>query len=151
MSAVNTAEQGGRPSLIERDARRSGGARLSLLWVFAVLNYLYCDLLGLTDAAMLKQYLTGTVEGVHFTQGFLLAAGLLMEIPIAMVVLSSFLPHAASRWANIIAGSVMTLVQIGSLMLGRPTIYYAFFSAVEIACTVFIVVYAWRWRPRRNA
>ncbi|MGN6742392.1 MAG: DUF6326 family protein [Amnibacterium sp.] len=152
MSAVNAPEQAGAIHRIEKDARRNGGGRLSLLWVFAVLNYLYCDLLGLMDATTLKQYLTGTVEGVRFTQGFLLAAGLLMEIPIAMVLLSSFLPRAASRWANIIAGALMTLVQIGSLVVGSgPTISYAFFSGVEIACTLFIVVYAWRWHPHRSA
>ena len=128
------------------------GARLSLLWVFAMLNYLYCDLLGLMDPAYLKQYLTGHVGGLTISQGFLLSSAVLMEIPIAMVLLSSVLPHAASRWANLIAGTVMTLVQIGSLFMGSgPTVYYAFYSAVEIAATAFIVWYAWRWHTPRNS
>lgn len=132
--------------------RADKGARLSLLWVFAILNYLYCDLLGLMDPASLKQYLTGHVDGLTISQGFLLSAAVLMEIPIAMVLLSSVLPHAASRWANLIAGTVMTLVQIGSLFMGSgPTVYYAFYSAVEIAATAFIVWYAWRWHTPRNS
>lgn len=132
--------------------RADKGARLSLLWVFAILNYLYCDLLGLMDPASLKQYLTGHVDGLTISQGFLLSAAVLMEIPIAMVLLSSVLPHAASRWANLIAGTVMTLVQIGSLFMGSgPTVYYAFYSAVEIAATAFIVWYAWRWHTHRNS
>ena len=103
--------------------------------------------MGLMDANVLKQYLTGTVGGVQFSQGFLLGAALLMEIPMAMVLLAAFLPPRGSRWANIVAGSVMTLVQLGSLLMGSgPTVYYAFFSAVEVASTVFIVIYAWRWR-----
>lgn len=127
-------------------------ARLSLLWVFAILNYLYCDLLGLMDPASIRELLTGNVAGLQVTQGFLLGAAVLMEIPIAMVLLSRVLPQQGSRWANIIAGTIMTLVQIGSLFMGSgPTIYYSFFSVVEIACTAFIVWYAWRWRTPQSA
>ena len=122
------------------------GARLSLLWVFAIHNYLYCDVLGLMDPESLKQYLNGEVGGIEVSQTFLLSAGILMEIPIAMVLLSSVLPSRGSRWANIGAGTVMTLVQIGSLFVGSGlTVYYAFFSVLEIACTAYIVWYAWRW------
>jgi Family of unknown function (DUF6326) len=128
------------------------GARLSLLWVFATLNYLYCDVLGLMDPNSLKQYLAGNIGGIQVTQGFLLSAAILIEIPIAMVQLSSVPPHRAGRWANIIAGTVMTLVQIGSLFMGPgPTVFYAFYSAVEIACTAFIVWYAWRWHIPENS
>jgi MFS family permease len=129
------------------------GARLSLLWVFAILNYLYCDVLGLMDPDALKQILNGEVGGIAVSPGFLLGAGILMEIPIAMVLLSSVLPARGSRWANIVAGTVMTLVQIGSLFVGSGlTAYYAFFSVIEVACTAYIVWYAWRWQiPRRQA
>src|SRR5665647_3258674 len=122
-------------SLIRTAAMTDRRARLSLLWVFAILNYLYCDLLGLMDPDLLKQTLTGNVAGLQITQGFLLSAALLMEIPIAMVLLSRVLPHRGSRWANIIAGTVMTLVQIGSLFIGSsPTVYYLVYSAVGITC-----------------
>ena len=121
--------------------------RLSLLWIFASLNYLYCDVLGLMDPGLLRQFLTGTVEGIEMSQGFLLGAAVLVEIPIAMVVLSRLLAPAASRWANVVAGSVMTVVQLGSLFAGGgPTAYYAFFSALEIAATEYVVLTAWTWR-----
>jgi hypothetical protein len=149
---TKTTKPAATDSLIRTAAMTDRRARLSLLWVFAILNYLYCDLLGLMDADSLKQYLTGNVDGMQITQGFLLGAALLMEIPIAMVLLSSVLTHRASRWANIIAGTVMTLVQIGSLFMGSgPTVFYAFYSAVEIACTAFIVWYAWRWHMSQNS
>jgi hypothetical protein len=65
-----------------------------------------------------------------------------------MVVLSRFLAPAASRWANVAAGVVMTAVQSGSLFVGGgPTLYYAFFSVVEIATTAYVVRTAWRWKP----
>jgi hypothetical protein len=127
-------------------------ALLSTIWIFAVLNYLYCDLLGLMDPNFLKQLLTGTVGGIQFTQGFLLGAGILMEISMAMVLLSRVLPTRANRLANIAAGTIMTAVQIGSLLMGQATIYYWFFSIIEIAATTSIVWVAWTWRePRTTA
>jgi hypothetical protein len=102
----------------------------------------------LTDPDSLKQYLTGNINGIQITEGFLLSAALLMEIPIAMVLLSSVMPHRAISWANIIAGMVMTLVKIGSLFMGSgPKVFHAFYSTVEIECTAFIVWYSWCWLP----
>jgi Family of unknown function (DUF6326) len=121
-------------------------AILSTLWIFAMLNYLYCDVMSLMDPAFLKQYLTGNVGGVQITQGFLLGAAVLMEIPTAMVLLSRVWRYKANRWANIIAGSIMTVVQLSTLFFGSsPTLYYLFFSTLEIACTALIVWFAWKW------
>ena len=119
---------------------------LSTLWIFVTLNYLYCDVLGFFDPAMLKALMTGRVGAIEFTSGFLLASSILMEIPIGMVLLSRVLKYGANRWANIIAGTIMTLVQISSLFFGTaPTTYYMFFSVIEVVCTAFIVWYAWKW------
>src|SRR5215216_3609962 len=121
-------------------------AKLSTLWIFALLNYLYCDVVGLMDPELLQQYLTGNVGGIHITQGFLLSAAILMEIPISMVFLSRILKYGANRWANIIAGGIMTMVQSSTLFFGSaPTSYYIFFSVIEITCTALIVVLAWKW------
>ena len=119
---------------------------LSTIWIFAVFNYLYCDVLSLMDSNLLKQYLTGTVNGMTFNQGYLLAAGILVEIYIAMVLLSRVLKYKANRWANIIAGVIMTVVQILTLFVGTPAMYYVFFSIIEIASTALIVWLAWNWR-----
>lgn len=120
---------------------------LSTLWVFALLNYLYCDVVGLMDSGVLKGYLAGNVSGLHITPGFLLGATALMEIPMAMIVLSRVLRFPVNRWANIIAGVIMTLVQIATLFVGSaPTGYYIFSSVFEIAATALIVVLALRWR-----
>ncbi len=127
-------------------------AMFQTAWIFVTLNYLYCDLIGLMDPDLLKQFLSGTAGGIPLTQGFFLGAAILMEIPMSMVFLSRALNYRADRWANIAAGTVMTLVQIGSLFVGsRPTMYYLFFSAVEIATTSLIVVFAIRWRSEHEA
>jgi hypothetical protein len=118
---------------------------LSILWIFAILNYLYCDIMGIMDVNLLKQYLTGSVGGMEINENFLLAAAILMEIPIAMVLLSRILDYKANRWANIIAGTIMTIVQTATLFAGIPTKYYLFCSLIEIATTVVILRLAWKW------
>lgn len=117
----------------------------STLWVFVTLNYLYCDLIGLMDARLLKQYLTGEVEGFVISEPFLFWAGVLMEIPILMVLLSRTLPKTANAWTNIIAGSIKTVVMILTLCLGNTTMYYLFFAVIEIGTTLFIVLIAAKW------
>jgi hypothetical protein len=119
---------------------------LSTLWIFVVLNMLYCDVVSLMDAGLLKQYLSGTVGGMKFTQGYLLGAGIWMAVLIAMVLLSRVLPYGANRWANIIAGVVATVVQFASLVMARPAMYYLFFSILEMAGTASLVWFALRWR-----
>jgi hypothetical protein len=119
---------------------------LSTLWVFVTLNFLYCDFMTLMNHVELKQILTGHVGSITITQGFLLGSALLMEIPIAMVLLSMVLKYKANRWANMIAGTLMTVVQAASLFIGTaPTLHYMFFSIVEISCLLFIVRYAFTW------
>jgi hypothetical protein len=117
---------------------------LSTLWIFVMFNYLYCDVMSLMDPPLLKQYLAGNAGGMTINAGFLLGAAILMEIPMAMVLLSIVLKGSALRWANVAAGLVMTLVQIFSLTVGgtAPSVYYWFFSVVEVSCTAFIAWYA---------
>jgi len=111
---------------------------LSTLWLFAMLTYTYGDVVTLMDP--IKH---GSIE---LTEGFLLFGSILMMIPISMVLLSRILKYRANRWANIISGAFMTIFLTVTLFVAVPTIYYAFFSAIEIACTLFIVGYAWKWR-----
>jgi hypothetical protein len=120
-------------------------ALFSTLWIFVTLNYLYCDVMGLMDPDLLKQYLTGSVNGMDINAGFLLGAAILMEIPIGMVLLSRILNHRANRWTNMIAAFIMTVVQTLTMFLGKPASYYLFCGAIEILTTAFIVWYAWKW------
>lgn len=125
-------------------------ALLSTLWIFTVLNYLYCDVVSLMDSNLLKQYLSGIVEGMEMNQLFLLLAGLLMEVSISMVLLSKILPYKFNKVANILAAIIATLVQTASMLAGKPTMYYSFFSVIEIACTIAIFIIAVRWRNQED-
>ena len=119
---------------------------LSMLWVFVTFNYVYADVFGLLDPQQLSMIMSGVVGGVNITQEFLLLGAVLMEIPIAMILLSRLLPYRHNRWANIGAAVIKTAAVAASLTVTTPTMYYAFFCCIEIACTVFIVWYAWCWK-----
>jgi hypothetical protein len=121
---------------------------VSSLWLFAILNYLYCDVLGLFWAEDLNALLTGEIGGVRMTQEFLLGAAVLMTIPMTMVLVSRIGPHQVARWSSVGAGVVMTVVQAATLGFGsEPTLHYVYFSIIEMATTATIVWYAaTRWR-----
>jgi hypothetical protein len=122
-------------------------AILSTLWIFLTANYIYCDVLSHMEPAVIKEIMTGTIGAIPVTQGFLLSAAIMMEIPFAMIILSRVLKHRLNRWANIVAGVIMTVIQVGTMGMGTPpTLHYLFYSAIEVLCNLFIVWYAWTWR-----
>lgn len=121
---------------------------LILLWVFYTVNFMYCDVLSSLEPGVLAMHMTGfTGDGtVKITEGFLLGTAMMFEIPFAMIVLSWVLKYRANRWANIIAGTLFVLVQIGALFLGTPSPAYIFFTTAEIAALALIVLTAWKWQ-----
>ncbi len=117
--------------------------RLSLFWIFALLNYLYADVLALWAVS----------RPPHLPPWVLAGSAVLMEIPIAMIVACRLLPFRANRLANIMAGAILTLVN-GFLTFvpplagwGRPPALpeYLFFATIETVCTSVIVWQAWTW------
>jgi hypothetical protein len=90
------------------------------------------------DRKLLQGYVAGNVGSLHITQGFLLSAAVLVELPIAMVLVCRIGRSRPNRWANIAAGTVMTVVQVVTLFVSTTAGYYLFLSVIEIACTGFI-------------
>ncbi len=112
--------------------------RLSALWLFAMLTYTYGDVVTLMDPVK-----HGTIQ---LTEGFLLGASIFMMIPITMVLFSRILKYRSNRLASIVAGTIMTVSLVLTLFAAVPTMYYVFFSVIEITCTSLIVWFAWKWR-----
>jgi len=121
--------------------------KLSALWIFVMLNYIYADILTLMDSSVLNDILSGVLDGgVQITPGFLLMGAVLMEIPIAMVILSLALKYKWNKWANIIAGTIKTVAVFATMFVGTPALYYLFFGIIEMVFTSLIVWYAWTWK-----
>jgi hypothetical protein len=68
-----------------------------------------------------------------------------MLVPAVIVFVSLALKPRVARWLNIILGVFYTAVNIGNL-LGESWAFYFLFGIVEMALTVLIVWYAWKWR-----
>ncbi len=120
---------------------------LSKLWVFLSLNYILCDLISNMEMSALRGLLDGKIAGIPMTQEFLLFAGISLEIPFLMVVLSAVLPYKVNRIINIGVGILMIIYQLGSFFVGSDaTLHYMFFSGVEIIGNIVIVILAFRWK-----
>ena len=128
--------------------------RLSVLWIFALLNYLYADVIALFA------FVGSLSKAPQLPQWALLGSAVLMEIPIAMILACRLLPFRANRLANIIAGGIMTLVNgyltfVLPLATGdfRDPIYpaYVFFGMIETVCTSVIIWQAWTWSGMKPA
>lgn len=116
--------------------------RLSTLWIFVMFNMVFADIVGFLNPGTLEEMMA-----MKPTQGMLLAFSILLEIPIAMIVLSRLLKHKANRWANIIAGALTILWVIGG---GNTSVSYVFFATIEVACMVLIIGYAWKWTEQEK-
>ncbi len=69
---------------------------LSTLWIFATLNYIYADVFNLYFRPGVQQ------DSATMAAGGVFGFAVLMEMAIAMVLLSRVLNYRTNRWANII-------------------------------------------------
>lgn len=128
---------------MNRNERTEGmQAKLSTLWIFVMLNMIFADILSFMRHGFLQDVMAGKAGGVEITDGFLLLAAIITEIPIAMVFLSRILPYRANRLANIIAGVITALYVVGG---GALTPHYIFIATMEILGCALIVWLAWKW------
>ena len=111
--------------------------RLSTLWVVVMFNMVFADIIGFLNPGALEEMMA-----MKPAPGFLLLFSILVEIPIAMIVLSRLLKYKANRWANIIAG-IITIVWV--IAGGNASVSYIFFATIEVACMLLIIWYAWKW------
>src|SRR5450759_451373 len=121
-------------TLVKQDTK----VKLSALWLFVMLTYTYGDVVTLMDPVK-----HGSIQ---LTEGFLLGGSIFMMIPITMVLLSRISKYKVSRWTSIVAGTIMTVALTYTLFVAVPTMYYVFFTVIEITSTALIVWIAWKWR-----
>ena len=114
--------------------------KLSLLWIFVVLNMAYADILSLMDPTSI---IRGIMAGSPLPAGGLMLGAIMMETSIAMVILSWVLNYKVNRWVTIVIGAL----NIFYVVKGGHGLYYAFFATVEVACMFLIIWFTWKWKP----
>lgn len=73
--------------------------KLSTLWIFVMFNMVFADIVGFLNPGTLENMIA-----MRPPPALLLLFSVLLEIPMAMIVLSRALNYRANRWADIIAG-----------------------------------------------
>jgi hypothetical protein len=118
-------------------------ARVSVAWVFVMLNMVFVDILSFMSPGALQQIMSGRAEQIELTPEFLLVAAIVAEVPIAMVLLSLVLQPRIARVANIAAAALtIAYVVIG----GSATPHYVFMASMETLGCVLIAWWSWTWR-----
>jgi Family of unknown function (DUF6326) len=111
--------------------------KLSTLWVFVMFNMVFADIVGFLNPGNLEEMMV-----MKPAQGLLLAFSIMLEIPIAMIVLSRLLKYRVNHWVNIIAGVITILWVMGG---GNTSVSYVFFATVEVSWMLLIIWCAWKW------
>lgn len=114
--------------------------KLTLLWIFVIVNMAYADILSLMDPASI---IRGIMAGNPLPAGGLLAGAIVMETSFAMVILPWILNYKVNRWVTIIIGVFMIL----QIVIGGHGPYYVFFETVESVCILLIIWFTWKWKP----
>jgi TRAP-type C4-dicarboxylate transport system permease small subunit len=72
----------------------------------------------------------------------MLGGAIMMEISIAMIILSRVLKYRVNRWVNIIT-SIITIVFV--IRGGASYPHYIFIGTIEVICLLLIIWNAWKW------
>ena len=121
--------------------------KLSTLWIFVLFNIVFLDIHAFLKPGFIEEIMTGIVNGTQMTEGLLLLGAIMMEIPIAMVLLSRILKYRVNRWANIITGAITIVIFIGNVSTAPDNI---FVGTIVVVSLLLIIWYAWKW-PKQEA
>jgi hypothetical protein len=115
----------------------------STLWIVVMINMAYADILSLhIPGAFDEVAKTSVSTGTPIPQ-LMLGGAIMMEIPVAMIILSRILKYGVNRWVNIIV-SIFTIAYIWGGAASYP--HYIFIATVETLCLLLIIGFAWTWR-----
>jgi hypothetical protein len=101
---------------------------VSTLWIFVLINMIYADIIGMLRPGYLEILDRYSKE---LDKSTVLIFSVLMEVPIAMIILARFLPWKYCRIAHMVSIPISTMyVVFGGLT--DPPYSYIFFASVEI-------------------
>ena len=118
-------------------------ALLSTLWIVVMINMAYADILSLHIPGAFDEVAKTSVNTGASIPQLMLVGAIMMEIPVAMIILSRVLKYGLNRWVNI-AASIFTIAYIWGGMASYP--HYIFIATVETICLLLIIGFAWTWR-----
>lgn len=125
-------------------SRTAGPQLLSTIWISVLLSMLFRDVHEYLREGFIAELATaGTVNGGEVTGTTLLVSGIVLQLPLAMVVLARVLPRRTNRIANIIVAAVMALGVAGTWPKDADDIIFGIFQLASLA---FIAAISLRWQ-----
>ena len=121
---------------------------LSSLWIVVLFNMLFRDMHEFARTGFLEEMLAMTSNGAQISEGLLLGAAIVLQIPILMIFLTQVFTVKVNRWAHLIT-AVIVIVMIVSNNLA-PDLDDVFFASMEIVALSLIIWFAWMW-PQQEA
>jgi hypothetical protein len=116
---------------------------LSTLWIVVMINMLKADILSLNIPGSAEELARTAVSTGASIPQLMLGGAIMMEISIAMIILSRVLKYGLNRWVNI----VVSLITIAFVVGGGVTYpHYIFIATVEVICLLLVVWFAWMWK-----
>jgi hypothetical protein len=134
------------------DSAMSIKTRIVVLWVSATLLYLYGDVIGFYVPGGLERIIDGKLGDWTVTPTWLLGVAVVMSTPAVMAALTVLLKPVASRWLNVVMGSLYTALILFTMIDAWKFGYYfyIYLGVVEVLLTLLVVWYALTW-PRQTA
>ncbi|MEO6801509.1 MAG: DUF6326 family protein [Rhodanobacter sp.] len=117
--------------------------KLSALWSSLMFCYIYGDYFGLYVPGQLRGMLDGAGPVGPVSQGSLIGTALLLAVPGLMVFLSLALAPRLCRWLNVALGLFYAAIML--LTMPGAWWFHITLGPVEVALSLLIVAYAWRW------
>jgi hypothetical protein len=133
------------------DVRVPTRYKLSALWTSVMFLYIYADYFELYVPGKLQGMLAGKMAPLGpVTQTVLLGTTAMLALPSLMIFLSVALRASVTRWLNIVAGVIYSVIQV-AVISGSGWTYYVAMGLMETALTALIVGTAWKWPRSRSA
>ena len=104
---------------------------------------LFRDMHEFARTGFIEELLAMTSNGAQISEGLLLGAAIVLQIPMAMIFLTQVLQVKVNRWANLIAAGVTIAMIVGNNL--APDLDDLFFVVVECAALLLVIWYAWGW------
>lgn len=117
--------------------------KLFSIWLFILFNIVFRDIHQMTLKSHLEMLLTGYYNGVEVTDVIMLFGAIVVNIPIAMLMVSLYTKYSINRLINLVVGCLMPFI----LLTSPPTDLDDYFHlGVELLALFSIVTTSYKWK-----
>ena len=119
--------------------------KISVLWLFWTVAFLITLVAAIFEPGAMQEISAGVLAGMQMTPELILAAVVMMLVPLVMAFLSLTLTGSVNRWANVVLGIAYTAICLFD-WLGSPAqpSYQILLYISKIMASALIVWYAWK-------